>query len=276
MRGMNRLRQAGRWLSRYRLAPRALILMYHRVTDLRNDPHLLSVTPQHFAEHMEVIRRQYFPIRLQHLVDALRHGRVPNRAVAITFDDGYADNLYCAKPILERYEVPATVFVTAGQVGLDRECWWDELDRLLLQPGTLPSRLLVLNGIVSECELRESARYTEADYDRHRSWHLEWKEDPSQRQRLFRAIFKHLVTLSAEEKSTALKDLLSWSGAKPESRPSHRMLTIDDVNLLNDGDLLEVGAHTMTHPMLSSLPPTEQRNEIKHSKDLWRRSSTGL
>ena len=269
MRGMNRLRQAGRWLSRYRLGPRAMILMYHRVTDLPNDPNLLSVSPQRFAEHMELIRRHYSPIPLQQLVQGLRHGKVPNRAVVVTFDDGYADNLYCAKPVLERYEIPATVFVTASHVGSNREFWWDELDRLLLQPGTLPERVrLDLNGGVIECDLGESARYTKEDYERHRNWHLERKDDPSPRHALFRMGVKRLSTLSSTEKGKVLDDLLSWSGAAPVVRSSHHSLTGADVNLLNQSDLLEVGAHTMTHPMLSSLPPAEQLSEIKQSKDL--------
>src|SRR5262249_11986659 len=139
---MRELRRAARWL-KYRFRSRALILMYHRVTELPNDPYLLAVTPEHFAEQMEEIRRYCVPMRLEELVDELEDGNIPNRGVVVTFDDGYADNLYQAKPLLERYEIPATVFVTAGQVGSRREFWWDELDRLLLQAGTLPSRVLM-------------------------------------------------------------------------------------------------------------------------------------
>src|SRR5262245_10831464 len=64
-----RLGQAARWL-KYRVASRALILMYHRVTDLPNDPYLLAVKPKRFAEQMEVIRRHCIPMRLQEMVDA--------------------------------------------------------------------------------------------------------------------------------------------------------------------------------------------------------------
>ena len=103
--------------------------MYHRVTTLQNDPHLLAVSSKNFAAHLEVIRHYGFPISLSGLVTCLKDGRIPNRAVVITFDDGYTDNLYEAKPELERYESPATVFVTAGQIGSPLEFWWDELDR---------------------------------------------------------------------------------------------------------------------------------------------------
>src|SRR5262245_38761050 len=159
--GTERLRQTALWL-KHRFTSQALILMYHRVTELPNDPYLLAVTPKHFAEQLEVIRRYGVPMRLLQFVEVLRAGHIPNRAVVVTFDDGYADNLYQAKPLLARYEIPATIFVTAGQVGSQREFWWDELDRLLLQPGMLPARLrLHLNGTVFEKDLAETSTYTE-------------------------------------------------------------------------------------------------------------------
>ena len=90
---MQRLRQAARRL-KYRFASHALILMYHRVTELPNDPYLLAVTPKHFAEQLEVIRRYGVPMPLRQMVEALQNGKVPKRAVVVTFDDGYADNLH--------------------------------------------------------------------------------------------------------------------------------------------------------------------------------------
>src|SRR5262245_1755138 len=162
MKGLNRIGQARRWLSGFRWGPRALILMYHRVTELPSDPHLVAVTPKHFCEQLEMIRKHYMPIRLQQLVEALQGGEAPKRAVVITFDDGYADNLHKAMPLLEHYDIPATVFVTAGVVGSQREFWWDELDRLLLQPGILPAKLrLKINGSTFDFQLGEASTYTE-------------------------------------------------------------------------------------------------------------------
>src|SRR5215831_19684077 len=248
------LRQAARWL-KYRFHSRALILMYHRVTELPNDPYLLAVTPKHFAEQMEAIRRYCIPMRLGELVDELQDGNIPNRAVVVTFDDGYADNLHQAKPLLERYEIPATVFVTAGQVGSRREFWWDELDRLLLQAGTLAARLqLSLNGNAYAWELGEASTYTEEDSRRYRDWHIEREDDPSPRHRLFRWLHDRLNSLPDGERQKILKDLLAWTGAEPSARITHQTLTIDEAILLEEGDLIEVGAHTMNHPNLAALP----------------------
>ena len=49
----------------------------------------------------------------------------------VTFDDGYADNLYEALPVLQRFDIPATVFVSTDAVVQAREFWWDELERLV-------------------------------------------------------------------------------------------------------------------------------------------------
>ena len=256
-----------RWL-KYRLAPRALILMYHRVTELANDPHLLAVTPLHFAEHLEIIRQHTTPVNLQQLVEALHRGKVPNRAVVITFDDGYADNLHQAKPLLERFEIPATVFVTAGQVDSQREFWWDELDRLLLQPVWLPDRLqLEIAGTAYVWESWQKGEYTQQDYQRDRSWHIERQDEPHPRHRLFRTLFERLQSAPVEERQRVLESIRLWSGAEPIARPTHRALSSDEVLLLAQDDLIEVGAHSMTHPNLAALDEAGQRAEIRQSRE---------
>jgi peptidoglycan/xylan/chitin deacetylase (PgdA/CDA1 family) len=66
------------------------------------------------------------------LVARLRSRNLPQNAVALTFDDGYSDNLRQARPILEVAGVPATVFLTTGRIGGSEEFWWDELARTVL------------------------------------------------------------------------------------------------------------------------------------------------
>lgn len=263
---MRRLRQVARRL-KDRFASRALILAYHRVTELPNDPYLLTVTPKHFAEQLEVIRRHYFPMRLESLVDALREGRVPRRAVVVTFDDGYADNLINARPVLEQYDVPATVFVATGIVGQPYEFWWDELDRLLLQPGTLPPRLeLSLDGHAWQWELAEAATYTSIDYQRDRHWHIDQQDDPTPRHHLHRSLYQLLHSLTGTDRQQLLRELRTWAGAEPIGRPTHRTLSHHELVHLTEGGLIEVGAHTVTHPMLSALSVIEQRDEVRRSK----------
>ncbi|HSE98315.1 MAG TPA: polysaccharide deacetylase family protein, partial [Blastocatellia bacterium] len=140
VRGTYRLRRTAQSI-RNRLARQAVILLYHRIADSASDPWSLCVTPQHFAEHLEVLAKHGFVVRLERLARALDGGRLPHRSAVITFDDGYVDNLWNARPLLEQFDLPATVFVTTGNTGRSREFWWDELERLILQPGTLPESL---------------------------------------------------------------------------------------------------------------------------------------
>ena len=174
--GLGRLRRAaGRAARRVRslVSPGALILLYHRVTKLESDPQLLAVSPRHFDEHMDVMRRLATPTALRDLLEACRSGTLPKRAVVVTFDDGYADNLREAKPMLERHGVPATVFVSTGLLGQRRESYWDELDRLLLQPGVLPDKLeLDISGRRYLRDLNSDAEYTVDAWERHRGWNV--------------------------------------------------------------------------------------------------------
>jgi peptidoglycan/xylan/chitin deacetylase (PgdA/CDA1 family) len=118
----------------------------------------LSVAPARFAEHLQVIVRMLRPVRLRAAAASLRTGRVPRRAVVVTFDDGYADNLHAALPLLEEFGVPATMFVTSGNRG--GEFWWDRLARLQLpEPGpdhdALSVHLQQLDGPARDAQLHE-------------------------------------------------------------------------------------------------------------------------
>src|SRR6266487_2262873 len=126
--GVKTAKQFARWL-RARFLGGALIISYHRISMVENDFYEVSVSPENFAEHLLELRKRIHPLRLSELVQHLKDGSLPDKSVAITFDDGYADNLYAAKPLLEKYEIPATVFVCTGYVG--KEFWWDELERLV-------------------------------------------------------------------------------------------------------------------------------------------------
>jgi peptidoglycan/xylan/chitin deacetylase (PgdA/CDA1 family) len=253
---------------------RTLILLYHRVAELRSDPWRLSVTPSQFAEHLEVLRRYAHPISLQQLSQGLLEGNLPDRSVVITFDDGYADNLYNAKPLLTRYAVPATVFLTTGYIGNEREFWWDELDRVLLQPGALPETLrLSVNGSTYQWKLGKAAHYSEDAAWRHRHWrawdHRHWRAWEylfSPRQHLYRSLWELLHPLTEGERRKVLDELLVWAHAEPAPRPTHSTLAAEEVVALAERGVIEVGAHTVTHSALSTLPVASQRDEVFGSK----------
>src|SRR5262245_38516522 len=121
--------RVGKW---FRNEPKPAILMYHRVADLPYDPWGLAVSPRRFAAQIAFLKAERQPLPMDTFVEKLEDGTLSPHAVAVTFDDGYLDNLTHAKPVLDQADVPATVFLATGQLGQNREFWWDELARLVL------------------------------------------------------------------------------------------------------------------------------------------------
>jgi peptidoglycan/xylan/chitin deacetylase (PgdA/CDA1 family) len=119
------------------LRGRVAVLMYHRV--LPKAPAIdafstaaIIVTPQTFDMQMRIVSRFFRPLTMQQLLDVVE-GRIecPPRACVITFDDGWFDNCEYAAPILQKYEVPAVVFVATGFVGSNRTFWQEHMTTLL-------------------------------------------------------------------------------------------------------------------------------------------------
>ncbi|MBW4663196.1 MAG: polysaccharide deacetylase family protein [Chroococcus sp. CMT-3BRIN-NPC107] len=266
--GHHKFQRGINWFGR-RFMPGGLILMYHRVADLSPDPFHIGVAPQHFAEHLEVLKRYTHLVSLPQLVQAVREKKSIDRWVALTFDDGYADNLYTVKPLLERYNIPATFFITTGDLENKREFWWDELERLLLQPGTLPPVLsLKLKDRTYEWNLDRAACYSQSNYlrDRHWTWYDRESSDPSSRQQLYRNLYLLLSQQNVTDRQNIMDRLLDWSGAKNQVRATHRSLSAQELHHLAPEALIEIGAHTVHHPFLSVLSATEQQQELQQNK----------
>ena len=244
----------------------AVILLYHRVSQLPTDPQLLCVTPGHFAEHLEILRKEYNPVGLRELSQAYQQEKLRRRAVVVTFDDGYYDNLINAKPLLERYSTPATLFVATGYSEREGEFWSDELERLRLQPGNLPDTLsLTITGKRHQWNLGDATSYSEEEYERYRTWNVR-KRNLGPRQAFYNALHPLIRSLAHEEQREVLDALSAWAGIKPIVRLTHRTLSTDELLCMAKGRLVEIGAHTVTHPVLSSLPPGMQETEIQGSK----------
>jgi len=209
----------------------------------------------------------YHPLSLQELNQKLIQGRIQNHSIVITFDDGYADNLYQAKPILEQYHIPATVFVTTGFIAPPNHIWWDDIEWLFLQPGKLPGKLsLDINGSSHSWDLEASAQYSEAKYRKYRHWDILMNENPTPRHRIYRDLCQLLRPLLPEKRQEVLQELFAWAGKKERNEASNRTLSAKEVKQLADGGFVEVGAHCRTHPVLATLSKEHQQEEIQQSK----------
>lgn len=114
------------FLDKVSIKKKALVLLYHRVDSLSNDPLNLAVTPEHFDEQLAMLKNKFEIISVLELVERIKEKKIKGTELCITFDDGFRDNLTHALPILEKHQVPATIFVTGDAVDNKKNFPWDE------------------------------------------------------------------------------------------------------------------------------------------------------
>lgn len=221
------------------------ILIYHRVASIDTDPQMLTVNPKNFDDQIKYLKSRFNIISLQELVKSLRNGIIPKNAIAITFDDGYADNLYNAKPILEKYNVPATVFISPGITDTKKEFWWDQLERIFL----------LNNNIYKSLEMTIDGNLY--------FWDIKTYKDA---QSIYNQLHPLLKYITSSERDNCITRLLEWAGLTEDGRESLRTLTSSEIIELAKGGLIEIGAHTMSHCTLIIESKEKQEWEIKESK----------
>lgn len=212
------------------------VLLYHRICRLNIDTWRLAITPEVFEEHIKFLKENYDILRLE---DAWESSR--NRSVVITFDDGYADNFLYALPILEKYKVPATIFVSTGNIGTANEFWWDELERIICCNPRLPEdiRYAGQNFHVATVAEREKACY---------------------------AIHPILKEMLPADREKVLHDMsVEWDASK-EGRPENRSLTKEELKEMSSSPYITIGGHTVTHSSLAFESENLQKYEIEKSK----------
>ena len=218
-------------------AGRLLILIYHRVR-LRPDAMFpTEVNAERFDWQMSLLRRHCHPMALADAVAGLRTGSLPPRSVAVTFDDGYADNVTGALPILRRHGIAATFFIAPGF--LDGGLMWNDsiIEAVRQAPGESLDLTDFGHGVVALGA--ESARG-----------------------RIAESIIDTVKHFAPQLRLDHVNQLCSRTGANP---PVDLMMTTDQVRLLAKAGQ-QIGAHTMTHPILRTLSDEAARDEIQLSR----------
>lgn len=240
---------------RARLSARSgagLILLYHRIAEPEFDPWQIAVSPATFDRHLRFLGSEYRLLSLPELVACARRGSIPERAVAITFDDGYADNLHLGLPLLEKHGVPATIYIATDYIGSPRQFWWDELDDLVTGPGERPGSLDLSLG------KRRVVAQTSTEADR-RGAALS----------VLHSAFRASPPLTIE---SGLDQLRAWAGAsyasggRAGSEEARRPMSREELVSLGESDLIELGAHTAHHPSMLALTRDLGRAEVESSR----------
>lgn len=239
------------------LPVRPAVLMYHRVATELVDPWGLAVSTRRFDEQLGWLTEHREVLTLPELARLHRESRLPARAVAITFDDGYACNATAAAPLLEAHRAPATVFVTTGPVVTGQEFWWDDLQRI------------VFDASVQRLELAVGDQQTSVELGEARGGEVPWRfgsPPRSARQHAFLLLWRALRSLEPGAQAAALTALRAQSGVQVMPRPSHRPMTQAELRSLSRSDLIEIGCHTVSHPALTERPESVQRAEIEEGR----------
>jgi peptidoglycan/xylan/chitin deacetylase (PgdA/CDA1 family) len=237
---------------------RPLILMYHRIADEPVDYWGLAVSPRHFEEQLSVLRRTRHPLALREFVLRLVDGTLPADAVALTFDDGYVDNLTAGLPRLTAADVPATVFLATGFLDRLEPFWWDELARLILLESCAKRFEVVMHGQPMCFELGVEPPANE-DGVKSEPW-------PKRRRDVLEAIYHPIRRLDEKERQATMAQLRSIFAKRNDRARLGRAMTGDEVRALVADSLVTVGAHTVTHPLLPELDAAQRHRELIESK----------
>lgn len=217
-----------------------VVLLYHRVTSLKIDPHQLLVTPENFKDQLIFIKNHYKVLRFED-----DWSSVTEPSVVVTFDDGYADNYHEALPIIEDVGIPATFFVSSGLIEAQQEFWWDAVDYILLGNWEFPDKF----------------RFIDETYGR--TWNTGAERD---RLVFHKEIIPLMINIDVFRREQWLKQLRDWIEYKEVARDAYRPMSVMELCKFAKSKYVTVGAHTQNHVCLSAISQSRQKEEILKSK----------
>lgn len=218
------------------------ILMYHRVLDQTTvfDSPFNIVSRENFESQMYYLAKNYDCLSLEDFVDITLVGRpTPRRSVIITFDDGYRDNYVNAFPVLAKYGLPATIFVSCDPIGTDELLWPDRVSAVLNMAHSHEFEVDLTAPV--RCDLRDDT------IGAHFAIHSQLKLLPSAEREAM--IARLAETLHVDLEAIRHSSMLSWEEIREM-----------------DCAGISIGSHTRSHPVLSRLTEEEIDRELRESK----------
>lgn len=229
-------------------SPRLWLLMYHRILPERDvrygqeEPGML-IRPETLEMHIKEIRKEFELVSLSEWIHAKQTGQVlPERACAITFDDGWLDNYEYAFPVLKANAAPATLFAVAEKIGTDFQFWPNIIATLILKGAAselaahprLQSHINVPLGLASMDQIAE--------------------------------VIRRLKAVSDAEIYAALDDI-SWRSLCDDLPPA--LMSWAQLREMHQSGLVDIGSHTCTHRRLTNaLSVVDLEYEIVQSKSI--------
>ena len=215
------------------------VLLYHRVLDRPDELNPGEPSATQFDQQMSVLARMFNVLALNEALSRLSNGTLPARALSVTFDDGYRDNLDVAVPILQRHGLHATFFITSGLINGGR-----------MMHDTVIETVRRLNS--------QAVDFGWLGLGRRRV------TDVTSRLALIKELLGHVKYLPFEQRVEACERLAALVG---DALPDSLMMTSEHVKAIDRAGM-HVGAHTHLHPILSKLPAEQAYSQILMSRDL--------
>lgn len=228
--------------------PRLWIMMYHRVLPETDSEYAIEepgmmVTPETLDMHFSVLKQEFTLISLREWLERVQADRpLPEKACAITFDDGWLDNYQYAYPIIQQHQVPITLYAVSDMIGTHQTFWPNRLAKILTSSNQQLQQLDWLRPLLRDLDGQQatSNEYTASVIYQMKSFQddqlLNWLDEAEN-------------TLGISEPESPV--LMHWS----------------QLSEMSQNELIDIGAHTCRHLRLSAqLPLAVAESEIVKSK----------
>jgi len=223
-----------------RSQPGVLILMFHKIND-EPDTLPLTLRTKLFEQLIFDIKKYHDIISINSIKsDQSEMWQSKGLKVALTFDDGYLDNYTNAYPILKKYKIPATIYLSTDHVEGKRVFWYEQI-----------THAIMLSKI-------DNLKLYDLGYGNH---HIDSYQSKKHVLLFLNSVLKNL---NEDDRSNIAQLILERSGAADTFKPS-KMLDWNTIREMNENGI-NFGSHTITHPILSKETKTRIEHEIKESK----------
>lgn len=222
------------WVSRHLASRIPRMLVYHRF-----GPAGSATTPQGFERQLRHLKEHFNAIHQNRLIDGLcGRDRLPSNSVVLTVDDGYADFYNVAFPLLRRYQIPCTFFVTTHFIGGRKWLWPDKITWMLAEREQFPD-LEVTNEVIPGGDRTDASR-------------------------LWTQILVRLQKIDSDQVDANLDDVARQLGLVIPDQPVAEFAPCswDQLAEMEASGVVEIGGHTRNHPILSRLRPEKLPDEI--------------
>lgn len=214
------------------------ILMYHRIINSEYNFWKLNVSPQTFEQHIKYISENYKVLRLEkEWRDIVK---AEQKYVVITFDDGYVDNYRFALPILEKYHVPATIFVSTDLIDTGEMYWWDELEKIFVLDKYIGE--FILDGVTYKATDSKSC------------------------ENVCLTIRNKIKNMAPLKRKECMRELRLTLGVKPSESSELRCINTQELGRMEESPYVTIGGHTKSHLSMGSFHSNDLlRSEIEES-----------